>query len=49
MSRWFMPVNIGFTFLIGGVLGWIAVKLVKPKPYLEGLIIATYSSGIHQI
>ncbi|XP_055961500.1 protein PIN-LIKES 7-like [Mercurialis annua] len=45
ISWWFMPVNIGLTFLIGGILGWILVKLLKPKPYLEGLVIATCSSG----
>ncbi|KAL3527311.1 hypothetical protein ACH5RR_011967 [Cinchona calisaya] len=45
ISWWFMPVNIGFTFLFGGILGWIAVKLVKPRPHLEGLVIATCSSG----
>ncbi|KAG6773737.1 hypothetical protein POTOM_021054 [Populus tomentosa] len=44
-TEWFMPVNIGFTFLIGGILGWILVKIVRPKPYLEGLVIATCSSG----
>lgn len=40
-----MPVNIGLTFLFGGILGWILVKILRPKPYLEGLIIATCSSG----
>ncbi|MBA0760758.1 hypothetical protein Gotri_023482 [Gossypium trilobum] len=40
-----MPVNIGLTFLVGIILGWIVVKILKPKPYLEGLIIATCSSG----
>ncbi|KAM7529485.1 hypothetical protein LguiB_032895 [Lonicera macranthoides] len=45
ISWWFMPVNIGLTFLMGGILGWIAVKILKPKPHLEGLIIATCSSG----
>lgn len=45
ISWWFMPVNIGLTFFIGGILGWIVVKILKPKPYLEGLIIATCSSG----
>jgi hypothetical protein len=40
-----MPVNIGLTFLIGGILGWILVKILRPKPYLEGLVIATCSSG----
>lgn len=45
VTWWFMPVNVGLTFLFGGILGWIAVKILKPKPYLEGLIIATCSSG----
>ncbi|XP_031117431.1 protein PIN-LIKES 7-like [Ipomoea triloba] len=45
ISWWFMPINIGLTFLFGGILGWIAVKVLKPKPHLEGLIIATCSSG----
>ncbi|KAI5683939.1 hypothetical protein M9H77_05167 [Catharanthus roseus] len=45
ISWWFMPVNIGITFLVGGVLGWIAVKLVKPRPHLEGLVVATCASG----
>lgn len=40
-----MPVNVGLTFLFGGILGWIAMKILKPKPHLEGLIIATCSSG----
>ncbi|KAL6580552.1 hypothetical protein OROMI_008576 [Orobanche minor] len=45
VSWWFMPVNIGVTFLVGGMFGWIAVKLLKPEPYLEDLIIAACSSG----
>lgn len=45
ISWWFMPVNVAFTFLIGGILGWIAVKVLGPKPHLEGLIIATCASG----
>ncbi|XVF62326.1 hypothetical protein PTKIN_Ptkin08bG0208200 [Pterospermum kingtungense] len=40
-----MPVNIGITFLAGGLVGWIVVKILRPKPHLEGLIIATCSSG----
>lgn len=40
-----MPVNIGITFLVGGILGWVLVKLLKPNPHLEGLVIATCSSG----
>ncbi|KAK6258068.1 hypothetical protein SCA6_012542 [Theobroma cacao] len=45
ISWWFMPVNIGITFLVGGIVGWIVVKILRPKPHLEGLIIATCSSG----
>ncbi|KAF4346127.1 hypothetical protein G4B88_002700 [Cannabis sativa] len=43
--RWFMPLNILLTFVIGGILGWIVVKITRPKPHLEGLIIATCSAG----
>ncbi|CAH1413737.1 unnamed protein product [Lactuca virosa] len=45
ISMWFMPINIGITFICGGILGWIAIKLIKPKPHLEGLIIAMCSTG----
>lgn len=45
ISWWFMPVNIGLTFLFGGILGWIAVKILRPEPHLDGLIIATCSAG----
>ncbi|KAL9662544.1 hypothetical protein QQ045_027377 [Rhodiola kirilowii] len=45
ISWWFMPVNIGLTFLFGGILGWILVKIMKPEPYLEGLIISMSASG----
>jgi len=42
-----MPVNVGLTFLIGGILGWILVKLLRPNLKVEGLIIASCSSGIY--
>lgn len=45
ISWWFMPVNVAMTFFIGGILGWIVVKLLRPKPHLEGLVIATCASG----
>ncbi|XP_023551884.1 protein PIN-LIKES 7-like [Cucurbita pepo subsp. pepo] len=45
VSWWFMPVNIALTFLFGWVLGWIVIKLLKPKPYLEGLVMAASSTG----
>lgn len=40
-----MPLNIAFTFLFGGLLGWIVIKLLKPKSYLEGLVMAVSSTG----
>ncbi|GMJ07852.1 PIN-LIKES 7 [Hibiscus trionum] len=45
ISWWFMPVNVGITYLVGGIFGWIVVKILRPKPHLEGLIMATCSSG----
>ncbi|XP_057809360.1 protein PIN-LIKES 7-like [Salvia miltiorrhiza] len=45
ISWWFMPVNIGITFLLGGTLGWIACKLMKPQPYLQYLVIAMCATG----
>lgn len=45
ISWWFMPINAGLTFLIGGLLGWIAVRLLQPEPHLDGLVIAMCSSG----
>ncbi|CAI0474207.1 unnamed protein product [Linum tenue] len=45
ISWWFMPVNIGLTMLFGGLLGWLVVKVLRPKPHLEGLVIATCATG----
>ncbi|XP_074264317.1 protein PIN-LIKES 7-like [Silene latifolia] len=45
ISWWFMPINVGLTFLFGGILGWMLVKLLKPGLHLEGLIIACCSSA----
>ncbi|MFS8010160.1 putative membrane transport protein [Helianthus anomalus] len=45
ISWWFMPINIGITFLCGGILGWIATKIIRPKPHMEGLLIAMCSTG----
>ncbi|KAK6127592.1 hypothetical protein DH2020_038668 [Rehmannia glutinosa] len=46
ISWWFMPVNIGLTFLVGGTLGWIAVKILRPLPHLQPLIIAMCSTAM---
>ena len=45
ISWWFMIVNVALTFLIGSILGWLVVKILKPKPYQEGLVIASCSSA----
>lgn len=45
ISWWFMPVNIGITFLIGSILGWIVVKILRPDRHIEGLIVACSSAG----
>lgn len=45
LSWWYMPVNIGLTFLIGGILGWVVVKILRPDHHLEGLIISSCSAA----
>ncbi|XP_011096969.1 protein PIN-LIKES 7 isoform X1 [Sesamum indicum] len=45
IAWWFMPVNVGITFLIGGGLGWVAVKILRPQPHLQDLIIAICATG----
>ncbi|KAJ3672301.1 hypothetical protein LUZ60_007022 [Juncus effusus] len=45
ISWWFMPVNIGIIFLIGGLIGWLAVLILNPPKHLRGLIIASCSAG----
>ncbi|KAK3410588.1 hypothetical protein EUGRSUZ_J02550 [Eucalyptus grandis] len=45
ISWWFMPIDVGISFFAGGVLGLLLVKVLKPLTHLEGLIIATCSTG----
>ncbi|KAM3223189.1 hypothetical protein ACQJBY_056875 [Aegilops geniculata] len=45
LSWWFMPVNIGIIFLAGGVLGWLAVLVLRPPPHLRGLVVASCSAA----
>ncbi|XAR58072.1 hypothetical protein NMG60_11026448 [Bertholletia excelsa] len=45
VAMWFMPINVGLCVVIGAILGWLTVKILKPEPYLEGLLIGTCSSG----
>ncbi|KAL0449650.1 UNVERIFIED_CONTAM: protein PIN-LIKES 7 [Sesamum latifolium] len=46
ISWWFMPVNIGITFMVGGILGWISVQIIKPQPHIRALVIAMCSSDL---
>lgn len=43
--RWFMPVNVLFTFIIGTLLGWIVIVITKPPPHLRGLIVGCCAAG----
>ncbi|XP_057784116.1 protein PIN-LIKES 7-like [Salvia miltiorrhiza] len=45
ISWWFMPVNIGLTFLFGASFGWIVVKILRPEPHIRNLILAICSAG----
>ncbi|CAL5082769.1 unnamed protein product [Urochloa decumbens] len=45
ISWWFMPVNIAITFIVGGILGWIACNILKPPQHFRGLIMAFCSAG----
>lgn len=45
VCRWFMPVNILLTFIIGSALGWILVKITRTPKHLHGLIIGCCSAG----
>ncbi|XP_073128808.1 protein PIN-LIKES 7-like [Henckelia pumila] len=45
ISWWFMPVNIGITFLVGATLAWIASKIIKPEPHIQNLAMAMCSAG----
>lgn len=45
--RWFMPVNILATFILGSALGWILIKITRPPKYMEGLILGCCSAGMN--
>ncbi|KAJ0966781.1 hypothetical protein J5N97_023698 [Dioscorea zingiberensis] len=45
ISWWFMPINVGLIFLIGSMLGQIAVQILKIEAHLQGLVIAACSAG----
>ncbi|XP_056846652.1 protein PIN-LIKES 3 isoform X3 [Raphanus sativus] len=43
--RWFMPVSLLLTFIIGSFLGWIVILITKPPPHLRGLIVGCCAAG----
>ncbi|XP_078163302.1 protein PIN-LIKES 5-like [Carex rostrata] len=45
ISWWFMVVNLGIIVFVGAFLGWIAVKILRPRSNIKGLIVATCATG----
>ncbi|PPS08660.1 hypothetical protein GOBAR_AA11992 [Gossypium barbadense] len=43
--RWFLPVNVLITCVIGSILGWILVIVTKPPRHLWGLVISCTSAA----
>lgn len=43
--RWFMPINILITFIIGTALGWVLVIIAKPPQHLKGLVLGSCAAG----
>ena len=43
--RWFMPVNVLLTFIIGSFLGWIVILITKPPSHLRGLTVGCCAAG----
>ncbi|KAE9611218.1 hypothetical protein Lal_00012001 [Lupinus albus] len=42
---WFMPLNVLLTFVIGTVLGWLLIKIIKVPHHLHGLVLGCCSAG----
>lgn len=47
VCRWFMPINILITFIIGSILGWIVILVTRAPPHLRGLILGCCAAGKH--
>ncbi|XP_058069870.1 protein PIN-LIKES 3-like isoform X1 [Magnolia sinica] len=45
VSLWFMPLNILLTFIIGTVLGWVVIQIIKPPSRLRGLVLGCCAGG----
>jgi len=45
LCRWFMPLNVLITFIIGAALGWLLVKLMRVPHHLQGLVLGCCAAG----
>ncbi|RHN38644.1 hypothetical protein MtrunA17_Chr8g0335431 [Medicago truncatula] len=45
LCRWFMPLNVLLTFIIGAALGWLVVKLMRVPHHLQGLVLGCCAAG----
>ncbi|KAJ7521297.1 hypothetical protein O6H91_19G046500 [Diphasiastrum complanatum] len=45
IAWWYIPINVLMSFLIGGSIGFVVVKICKPPPHLRRLIIACCATG----
>ncbi|KAJ7953261.1 Auxin efflux carrier family protein [Quillaja saponaria] len=42
---WFMPFNVLISFIIGSILGWILLKIIKVPDILRGLVLGCCAAG----
>lgn len=45
LCRWFMPLNILITYIVGSALGWIVLKTTKAPYDLWGLVLGCCAAG----
>lgn len=45
LHRWFMPVNILLTFVIGSMLAWIVNIIARTPQHLRGLVMGCCAAG----
>lgn len=46
--RWFMPLNIFVTFIVGSILAWIVNQITRPPKHLRGLVIGCCAAGMYK-
>ncbi|XP_040367368.1 LOW QUALITY PROTEIN: protein PIN-LIKES 4-like [Rosa chinensis] len=45
IKLWFMPVNVGMTFIVGSIFGWILILLTRTPRRLRGLTVGCCAAG----